>query len=702
MQLRRNLLRSLEASIVSVLLIQSIRYLYAALFADLSSADLTRRLADRSALVNLPGYVDPTEARAEVLAVILVCLAPLLGLLLTRTRWSFPLTVLTVVMARYFTLDATNTSVLAAAVVVGAALLYLTILIVRRPNYFPAFIATGLVGDQFIRALHHTSDPTFDPAYRLTLGPLELPLATFFLGLTVFTFLLTTLTTFIEREEERMAAPQKPARGVLGLWSALALGGILFLEFTVLGLPHAAARWTGVDYSLMLPLMLLATALPLVPEVRAQAANFVSIFDGLYRGWLWALMLGLFIVISRRFDGLAAGAVLAVAQFFTILTLWWLVKQPEKAPRLNPTPLLILLSVVIFLGLSVGDYFTYDYAFVRPFAVPFGFLDTILGGMRDMGLPLALAAVILSCMPMILERQIIPWRPGKLSETVLTLGLVVGIVAYASSQALAAPVRRPLNPDCLRVATFNIHSGYTQLFAPNLELVADTIERSGADVVLLQEVEVGILRSGSTDQALWLAQRLNMNATFYPQNEELQGLTILSRLDVLKATGSPLSSQTSQGVVQYVQYALDEAGALHLYNVWLSLPTRGINGEALPQEAQDQTRQVEELERLIAANHFSAENAGQDRVVLGGTFNHGEDSPLYQAWAQTIFEDPFNSLFREDRYTLTTVDGQPLRLDYLWLLNLLPSGVNIYHSSQASDHYLAFAAVGRQVGLRCE
>ena len=36
-------------------------------------------------------------------------------------------------------------------------------------------------------------------------------------------------------------------------------------------------------------------------------------------------------------------------------------------------------------------------------------------------------------------------------------------------------VRRPVNPDCLRVATFNIHGGYSQFFDPNLERVAQYV-----------------------------------------------------------------------------------------------------------------------------------------------------------------------------------------------------------------------------------
>src|SRR5690606_16026722 len=128
----------------------------------------------------------------------------------------------------------------------------------------------------------------------------------------------------------------------------------------------------------------------------------------------------------------------------------------------------------------------------------------------------------------------------------------------ATRAAVPPSLQRPLNPDWLRGVRLNVHSGYTQYFAQNLEAVADTLLRSGADVVLLQEVDAGRLTSGSMDQAIWLANRLNMHATFYPLDEDLRGLAILSRLDVSEAKGARLTSEGARAGVQVVRYRLDD------------------------------------------------------------------------------------------------------------------------------------------------
>jgi len=706
MQIRRDFLRALEAAIMGFFMVQAIRYVYAALYADVSSADLVRRLVDTTFARSQAGFVEPATVQTEIYAVLVVFLAPLVALFFVRTRWSIPLAVGLAMIARNLTLQLPDSSILAAALVIAAGLLYLTLIAVRRPRFLPILVAAGVAGDQIIRAWNATADPTFDPNFEVYVLGAVVNIGVVISAVGFGALLLTAITTLVEREEERLPGYKKVRPGVLTAWGALGLGGILYLEFTLLGLPNAVGRWTGVDYYLILPLMLMATMLPLVPEVRAQAGNFLSMFDGVYRGWLWALLLVLFVVVGKRFDGLAAGLMLALAQFLAILTLWWLVRQPESLPRLgflrvNPTPIFVLLSMVVFVLLSVGDYFTYDYAFVRPFAAPFTAVSDLLSGMRGMGLPLVIVAVVLACMPMILERQVIPWREGRLIETLLTLGLVVAVTLSATRSAAPAPIQRPLIPDCLRVATYNIHGGYTPFFAPNLERVAQTILSSGADVVLLQEVESGLLRSGGVDQALWLADRLHMNATFYPLNEDLQGLAVLSRLDVGAASGAMLTSSGAQAGVQYVTYRLDESGDLHIYNVWLGFLIANRGGLPVPEQAQDQVQQVDEVARLIAANHFGAANSAPDRVILGGTFNHAEDSPLYEVWNQTIFLDPFTGLFAERRDTLFLVDGTTARFDYLWLLNLVPSGIVIDQVSAASDHRLSLVAVGREAGKSC-
>ncbi|MFP4322367.1 MAG: endonuclease/exonuclease/phosphatase family protein [Anaerolineales bacterium] len=699
MKIRRDALRSLEALIMGIFFVQSVRYLYAALFADISSADLVRRVPDREAIAGLPGVVDPATVQGELVLVGAIFLAPLLAYGLAFTRWSLPLTVAVAVVARYLTLELPDTSVISEAVVVGATLLYVTLLIMRRAGYVPTMLVTGLVGDQLIRAANNTYDPTFDPAYSFTIFGIQAEIEGFLFGVAILALILTTITTLIEREEERMPHTEKPKRGVLTLWSGLALGGLLFLEFTVLGLPNVVARWAGLDYTLMLPLLLLATSLPLVPEVRAQAGNFLSTFDGAYRGWLWALLLAVCIIVGKRFDGLPAGVLLVAGQFLAILTLWWLVRppDPESPPRINPTPVFLVLGLLVFFVLTVGDYFTYDYAFVRPFVAPFGLVSDILSGMQGMGIVLALVAVVLLCLPMILERQAIPWRQGRVLETLLVLALVLGFTVSATRAAVPETVRRPLTPDCLRVLSLNINGGYTQFFAPNLELVADTIALSGADVALLQEVDTGRLTSGGVDQALWLANRLNMHASFFPLNEDLQGLLVLSRLDPNQTEGALLTSENAaQAGVQYITYRLDDGGDLHVYNVWLSFQVADV-----PLEQQAQFVQQEEIYRLVAANHFAPDADQSDRVVLGGSFKYGEESVLYDRWAETVLIDPFTGLFEERRNTVFTVDNERARWDYIWLSNLVPSGISIDQRNAVSDYRPSLVAVGRQTGQGC-
>lgn len=685
--LQRDFLRALEATLVGFFFVQTIRFLYTQLYARVSSADLVGRV-DYEAVKDIPGVVEVSQVQLEIYAVIAILLAPLLALVLYRLRWSLPFAVAICVVGRLLALQLPENAVLAAAVTVAAGFLYMTLVIIRRPSFFPVMLAMGFALDQFIRALNSTTDPTFNENYEFVVfGSPKIPIVTAMAALAIFTLFLTALTTFIEGEEAKLPNFERPIPGVLSGWGALAFGGILYLEFTVLGLPNVVARWANVDYYWVLPLVMLATLMPLVPEVRAQAGRFISIFDAAYRGWLWALILALMLIIGKRFEGAIAAGVLSLAQLFTVLTMWWLIQQNQERRRVNPSPILILVSALVFIVLSVGDYFTYDYAYVRDISPPFSFLEDILRGMRDMGLPLAVAAAILACLPMILERQIIPWREGQLIRTLVTAFFVLIITISATRAAVPNPVRPPANPACLRAVTLNIHSGYTQYFAQNLELVAETIATSGADVVLLQEIETGRLSSGSTDQAIWLANKLNMNATFFPQNEDLQGIAVLSRLPIANAEGAELTSEGPQAAVQYVRYQLAADDELHVYNMWLGFEVESRDGQPVPDEQQDQALQMNEVYNLVAQHHFlNRTEPTQDRVLLGGTFNFGEASPLYTLWKNTVFNDPFTTLFTENRDTLFLVDGTAARYDYLWMLNLEATGISIDQNNTASDH----------------
>jgi endonuclease/exonuclease/phosphatase family metal-dependent hydrolase len=67
--------------------------------------------------------------------------------------------------------------------------------------------------------------------------------------------------------------------------------------------------------------------------------------------------------------------------------------------------------------------------------------------------------------------------------------------------------------------TYNMHSGRGTDDRYDLGRVADVIGSYNPDIVALQEVDVGRLRSGSVDQASELGARLGMDMHFAPAIE---------------------------------------------------------------------------------------------------------------------------------------------------------------------------------------
>ena len=484
---------------------------------------------------------------------------------------------------------------------------------------------------------------------------------------------------------------------------------VFYLEFTLLGLPNAVARWSDTAYTGIVPWLLAATTLPLVPEVRDIARRFAGMFDGAWRGWLWALLLGLLLVVGRRFDGILAAMALIVTQFLIGLTLWWLVQT--GLPRRNPTGLAILVAIIGFAALAVGDYFTYDYAYVRNLSDPYQNVGDLLRAFREMGLGITLIAALITSIPMILARRRIPWRGSRGIYTLAGLLLVLLVSFGGAAAAGSNYVRRPINPDCLRIGTYNIHGGYSQFFDPNLERVAQLIAVEGMDVVLLQEVDTGRLASFGVDQVLWLARHLDMEAAFFPQNEALQGLAVLSRVPIADMEGIELPSEGNQAAFMHVTLDPDrlvadpqsaEMGDLHVYNTWLGFREAERDGQPVPEGEQDQNRQLQTLLNWIARLHSPA---WTDRIILGGTFNFGPESPLYGALDNPAIKDPFAGLRAEDNMTVYLVDGTAARYDYLWTMNLPLNSVGIDNVSDlatnTSDHRPATIAISRRNGITC-
>lgn len=666
-------LQILEAGLIGIFFVQAVRLLIGLLYSRFASAALVSALDPNSIDRTIPGIVEPSTLTSEISFLVYVLALPLLAILLGRMRWLMLVGVVTVAVGRaLMVVDSPISVTMAASLVLGGGLLYLAMLIRSRAQILPYFFIMGFGADQIFRAFGNTADPSILPDY---LG-IQLILS--------FIAIISGFITISRRQANDDESAVSENFGLLTILGGIGLAGLMFLQLTLLALPNAVAGRAGVDYTTFVPFVLAATLLPLIPPVRAQARAFISTFDGALRGWLWMLIAALLIVAGTRFQGPVGGAALVVAQFVVSMTWWWLVR-PQAEKERNFSGLWLILSTVILGVLLLGDSFTYEYAFVRNLSPEFSSLNTIipplLRGFRGMGLGLLLLGVFLVALPMSQVQRRIPWKGGTVVQTLLGLILVAAAsigAAYAARPPLVAGVR---NVDNIRVGSYNIHAGFTEFFGYNLEEIARTIERSGANVVLLQEVEKGRVTSFGVDQALWLARRLGMDTRFLPTNEGLQGLAVLSNIEIVFDEGRLLTSLGNQTGLQRVQVRPD-AGVITLYNTWLGLLLEGAGGPTLEEQEQDQERQLSEIFAIISTDHPGG-NLG--RIIVGGTFNNTPTSPLIQKMRNTGFVDPLAGLPLEISATLWRT-GLRARLDYLWIRPpLLATRAGVI-DSHASDH----------------
>ncbi len=669
---RWQVVSTLETLLLGLFFVQSIRFLIGAVYSRLGAVSVIIGLDPASLPAELPGIVAPDTVTGELALTALMLLLPLLALLLGRFRVLLAAAAALTALGRVVLLaGAPFTPIIGAALAVGGGLLYTALLIRFRPAALPTFFLLGLGVDQALRAAGNTLDPSASPEYlnvQLILSAAAI---------------LAAVVSPLRRPDG--AAPTE--RGLLPFWGGIGLGGLLFLQIALLALPNAIAGRAGVDYTLFAPFVALATLLPLTPWIRQQARAFLSIFDAGLRGWVWMLLLALLLLVGTRFRGIFAGAALVFAQFAASLTWWWIIRPQAERER-SFSGLWLTLGMALFFLLVAADNFTYEYAYVRPLAGELAFLNDVippfLRGFRGMGLGLLLLAAFLASLPIIQTRRRIPWPGGSASLSLLGLA-----AAAAVSIGVAAAVQPPVisgvrGVDRIRVGTYNIHGGFNEFYHYDLEAIARTIQQSGANAVLLQQTEAGRLTSFGVDQPLWLARRLGMDRRFFPTNEGLQGLAILSNIEIVYSDQSLLTSLGQQTGLQRVQLRPD-TGIVTLYNLWLNYLLDIGDGRSIEQQEQEQERQLRQALAIINAQH---PNGNLGRMVIGGTFNNIPDSPLGDLMRAAGFSDPFAGLPAELTATLWRTGLPRVRLDYIWVRSMLALGAVVMDSS-ASDHRMA-------------
>ncbi len=255
---------------------------------------------------------------------------------------------------------------------------------------------------------------------------------------------------------------------------------------------------------------------------------------------------------------------------------------------------------------------------------------------------------------------------GLLSRSLLAILLALG---FAGCQS-AAPRDSQTS---FRVMTYNIHHGEGLDRKVNLQRIADLIKREQADIVALQEVDKGVLRTGRRDLPAELAALTGLTCIF-SNNFTFQGgqygNAVLTRFPVNRWTNTHykmLRPGEQRGLLQLV---LDVHGR-ELVFMDTHIDYRGDDTERLQNAA--------ELHEVL--RHY-----GGRPTILCGDFNDTPGSRTHAKFA-AAFIDAWAAAGAGEGFTIPA-ERPRKRIDYIWISKgapLVPVKAWVPKSA-ASDH----------------
>ncbi len=221
----------------------------------------------------------------------------------------------------------------------------------------------------------------------------------------------------------------------------------------------------------------------------------------------------------------------------------------------------------------------------------------------------------------------------------------------------------------LRVVSFNIRSGLSS----SMTAVGDLLAELEPDVVALQEVDVGVQRTGRLDQAAVLAERLGMKRVFagaIKRGGGDYGVALLSRFPITRAERIELRS----GAALEPRVAIDASVCVNGREVRVV----SVHADMFPWSAEANSR---DLARALAARSLTP-------AIVAGDLNA---TPGEQGVAALLGAGLVDVLKGRDEGR--TFLGSSRRLDYI----LADEGLDLQVTaagrieSAVSDHVPVFA-----------
>ena len=264
-------------------------------------------------------------------------------------------------------------------------------------------------------------------------------------------------------------------------------------------------------------------------------------------------------------------------------------------------------------------------------------------------------------------------RAGMLISAALLLSLILPISV------------RGAEPHQLRVLCYNLHYGQGTDGRYDIERLASVINRAKPDLVALQEVDVGVKRSGRIHEAQRLAKLTGLAVRFGPTQHYEGGLfgnAVLTNLPILDVAIHPLPyTESTPDRTTYPRGAI----AVTVKGPGGS-PLRFISTHFQHNVPEDRVAEAKAINRLFAADNSKIP------TILAGDMNALPDAEpvteLLKRWSNAI-----------DKYATPTAPATNprSRIDYIFYrpntkFQVLETAV--IPESIASDHRPVFAVLG--------
>ncbi len=207
----------------------------------------------------------------------------------------------------------------------------------------------------------------------------------------------------------------------------------------------------------------------------------------------------------------------------------------------------------------------------------------------------------------------------------------------------------PISTPTFTVLSYNVHSCIGTDRKLDVKRVADVIAESAADIVLLQELDVGRKRTGGTDQAAEIASHLRMDPHFHPAlhlEEEKYGDAIMTAL--------PSQHKRSAGIPSWGE----PRGAIWVQVSVAGQPVNIVNTHLGLRRGE---RMAQTLE-LLGKGWLGHPEQMETPTIFGGDLNAVPSSAVFK-----VLRDRLGSDRRAGRLRPTFPSRFPLlRLDHLF------------------------------------